>query len=492
MNPYYETPSSPDTSRDEEFASKAPASNDSQNIPVLISRESDSDSSDSDTSASLPSPITSKATLFSLSFSPDASSLVRDSHRSYRPPESTYPSYSSDTKLSTGIPDLTHLYHTCHNVNEILRGSPELRLELPDYCSLETVLVSQILAVVKIATIHVRKYNCTHPDLVALADFADKIEKEKYLLPAPIYYYIENLGYAMPDPAYGEVVPALPDISKMFTILDEVSHFPNGILRIGLIPLMIQMYRNICYTENLYQSPALGAVQLYPIMPASDIIGLSLDGIIFSVIKDLGHFGHPWTLARHPRQLKELMRKHSIFRPLIPNMTDVSFDSWTSYCGFESISGNQWFSYLLGRCSIVASIFNQKSIVSPTSSLGFSRLLIKPGILKDHRTPGAVYTVRYPKIVTYASENASLDDEVAPPREQLSLAIEDDLGFYPFRKSYTALLDCMAAGPFFLAYSKNWPKIIDPAQDDPSKIPWSITPNVSSPALKEIVTIISK
>ena len=281
----------------------------------------------------------------------------------------TFVATTTEYRNSKFIPDLSSGLAICNMINDVLHSNAEFARTVPDYCSLELNITFQILAIMKIARIEVKRYGNSSPDLRAMSRKAESLANMQYYLPAPLAAFLDQIGHINPVTGYGEVAPKLPDLTIYNQAGDMNVQHPNGILRIGLLPLAIQFLRNIKLGQNLGQIN--GHTSLNPLFPAAALLQVPLNGRCFGIILGMGHFGHPWTFANN----RMLQGNANALPP--PDMTPFRYDRWDNFCGLPGTQDEVWFKSLLARTSTIAKFFKDSSVFNPTSSHGLPPMLLE-------------------------------------------------------------------------------------------------------------------
>jgi len=282
---------------------------------------------------------------------------------------------TTEYRNSKFIPDLSSGIAICNMINDVLHSNAEFARTVQDYCSLELNLAFQILAVMKIARIEVKRYNNSNPDLRAMTRYAESIASAQYYLPAPLAAFLDQIGHINPVTGYGEVAPKLPDLSIYNEAGNMAVQHPNGILRIGLIPLTIQFLRNIRNGQNLGQIG--GRTSLSPLFPAGALLQVPLNGECFGTLLGMGHLGQPWTFANSEADLNDRMLHGNAHAAAPPDMTPIRYDRWDNFCGLAGSQDNIWFKALLSRTSTAAKFFKDSSVYNPSSYHGLPPMLLE-------------------------------------------------------------------------------------------------------------------
>ena len=298
---------------------------------------------------------------------------------------STYVASATEYRHSKFIPDLNSGLAICNMINEVLRNNVEFARAVPDYCSLELNIAFQILAIMKIARIEVKHYENSSPDLRAMSRKAENLASMYYDVPAPLAAFLDQLGHINPVIGYGEVAPKLPDLGVYNQAGNMDVQHPAGILRIGLLPLEIQLLRNIKLGQNL--GLIHGRTALDPIFPANPILQVPLNGQCFGTILGMGQLGHPWTFANTPADLTNRMLHGNANALPPPDMAPINYTRYDNFCGLASQQTNIWLHSLLARVSTASKFFKDSSAYNPTSYHGLPPMLLES---RDNSDPVTV------------------------------------------------------------------------------------------------------
>lgn len=286
-----------------------------------------------------------------------------------------FASATTEYRNSKFIPDISIGLAICNMINDVLHTNAEFARIVPDYCSLELNVTFTILAIMKIARIETKRYGNSSNDLRALCRKAENYAQAQYYLPAPLAAFLDQIGHINPVTGYGEVAPKLPEL----TIYNQAGNMnvqaPNGILRIGLLPLMIQFLRNIKLGQHLGQLN--GQTSLNPIFPAAALLQVPLNGECFGIILGMGHFGQPWTFANSPADLTDRMLQGNANAMPPPDMTPLRYDRWDNWCGLAGVQDESWFKALLAKTSTIAKFFKDSSVFNPSLTHGFPPMLLE-------------------------------------------------------------------------------------------------------------------
>ena len=298
---------------------------------------------------------------------------------------STFVASTTEYRHSKFIPDLNSGLAICNMINEVLRNNAEFARAVPDYCSLELNIAFQILVIMKIARIEVKHYENSSPDLRAMSRKAENLASMSYYLPAPLAAFLDQLGHINPVIGYGEVAPKLPDLGVYNEAGNMDVQHPAGILRIGLLPLAIQLLRDIKLGQNLGQIH--GRTALDPIFPAGPLLQVPLNGQCFATILGMGQLGHPWTFANTPADLINRMQHGNANALPPPDMVPINYTRYDNFCGLASRQDNIWLHSLLARVSTASKFFKDSSAYNPTSFHGLPPMLLES---RDNDNPVAV------------------------------------------------------------------------------------------------------
>jgi len=292
---------------------------------------------------------------------------------------------STEYRNSKFIPDLNSGLAICNMINAVLRNNAEFARAVPDYCSLELNIGFQILAILKISRLEVKRYENSSSDLRAMARKAENLANMYYHIPAPLAAFLDQLGHINPVDGYGEVSPRLPDLGVYNQAGNMNVQHPAGILRLGLLPLQIQFLRNIKLGQHLGQIH--GRISLDPIFPAAPLLQVPLNGQCFGIILGMGQLGYPWTFATTPADLVSRMQHGNANALPPPDMTPVSYSRFDNFCGLASQQDHLWLHALLARISTASKFFKDSSPYNPITYHGLPPMLLE---CRDNRDPVTV------------------------------------------------------------------------------------------------------
>ena len=392
-------------------------------------------------------------------------------------PWSTFQINRTDFYRSTFIPDLNSGISVVHMVNEVLRNNSEFARAVPGYCSLELLIVFKIACIMKICHLKVERYENYVTDLELMSEYAIFYQRMQLSLPAPLAFFIENLGHLTPCPLYGEVSPALPNIGVYNAIGDLNRQHPDGILRIGLLPMEIQLLRNIRMVQHLALN---GAKQPFinPLFPDAAILGLPLNGDCFATILGLGQLGQPWTFANFPEDLVIRMNQAMFECPPPPDMAQISFSRWDNFCGLTSLD---WFTSLFSRVSTAAKYLKDSSIYDPRVYSGRAAMLLES---RDNIAPILVNNFTGAR-VPYLAPHQTTPMRPRCHFQKIGTLIDFKLGTVLginaiYNRDNSPLLARGANGPYFETDAQD-PQAIQPVVKRQLHVIRSLYPNTPSP-----------